>query len=200
MPSVAGEKYYLEGLMKEGGGGDSLDVGWAGPGIGDVPAALQASTAPRSPHPGAHTSWLGSPKPADGATDVMGPTFEWTAGINAVQHSIYFGTSPDLILAADLKNTWGGLPCTTTWARSSPAPPTTGESMRPTPRASFRGRRLELYRDPPEAHTPIPADARTGRDAGMKWAAGQTARGHDGVLQRTRLRSRPGPPRSAATM
>ena len=37
---VAGQKYYLEGLMKEGGGGDSLDVGWAGPGIGDAPVVL----------------------------------------------------------------------------------------------------------------------------------------------------------------
>jgi autotransporter-associated beta strand protein len=30
---VAGQRYYLEALQKEGGGGDHVEVGWAGPGI-----------------------------------------------------------------------------------------------------------------------------------------------------------------------
>ena len=30
---IAGQKYYIEALMKEGGGGDNLAVGWSGPGI-----------------------------------------------------------------------------------------------------------------------------------------------------------------------
>ena len=30
----AGKKYYIEALMKEGGGGDSLTAGWGGPVIG----------------------------------------------------------------------------------------------------------------------------------------------------------------------
>ena len=32
---VAGQKYYIEGLMKEAGGGDNIAAAWAGPEIGD---------------------------------------------------------------------------------------------------------------------------------------------------------------------
>lgn len=33
---VAGQRYYLDALHKEGGGGDHVEVGWAGPGIVDA--------------------------------------------------------------------------------------------------------------------------------------------------------------------
>lgn len=33
IPLVAGQKYYLEVLQSEGGGGDNLAVGWSGPGL-----------------------------------------------------------------------------------------------------------------------------------------------------------------------
>ena len=33
---TAGEKYYFEAIMKEGGGGDNLAVGWTGPGISTI--------------------------------------------------------------------------------------------------------------------------------------------------------------------
>ena len=35
VPLVAGQRYYLEALQKEGGGGDHVEVAWAGPGIVD---------------------------------------------------------------------------------------------------------------------------------------------------------------------
>ncbi len=34
IPLTAGQKYYIEALQKEGGGGDNLAVAWQGPGIG----------------------------------------------------------------------------------------------------------------------------------------------------------------------
>ncbi|MEK7994435.1 MAG: PA14 domain-containing protein, partial [Planctomycetota bacterium] len=37
---VAGKKYYIEALMKEGGGGDSLTVAWGGPTIGAGPVVI----------------------------------------------------------------------------------------------------------------------------------------------------------------
>lgn len=33
IPLVAGQKYYIEALQSEGGGGDNLAVGWSGPGL-----------------------------------------------------------------------------------------------------------------------------------------------------------------------
>ena len=38
----AGQKYYIEALMKEGGGGDSVSVAWGGPTIGDGPVLIAA--------------------------------------------------------------------------------------------------------------------------------------------------------------
>ncbi|MCU0780999.1 MAG: cadherin domain-containing protein, partial [Akkermansiaceae bacterium] len=39
---TAGQKYYIEALQKEGGGGDHLQVAWTGPGI-DTPTIIPAS-------------------------------------------------------------------------------------------------------------------------------------------------------------
>jgi len=92
---VAGQKYYLEGLMKEGGGGDSLDVGWAGPGIGDATVVIagQYCTAfIRSPEPLLKAK---NPDAANGAVDVVNPLFQWTPGITALMHDVYFGTNPE---------------------------------------------------------------------------------------------------------
>jgi len=49
IPLVAGQKYYIEALQKEDGGGDNLAVGWAKPG--------QATTSPSQVIPG----WVLSP-------------------------------------------------------------------------------------------------------------------------------------------
>ncbi|HSU57268.1 MAG TPA: aryl-sulfate sulfotransferase [Candidatus Dormibacteraeota bacterium] len=51
---VAGQKYYIEALQKEGGGGDSVAVGWAKPG--------QATATPNEVVPGSVVStWPGGP-------------------------------------------------------------------------------------------------------------------------------------------
>ncbi len=36
-----------------------------------------------------------SPDPANGAVDVTSPLFQWTAGVGAVTHEVYFGTNPN---------------------------------------------------------------------------------------------------------
>jgi len=173
---VAGQKYYLEGLMKEGGGGDSLDVGWAGPGIGDAATVIAGQYCVAFLRDPETLLMASNPKPADGAIDVLGPTFEWTAGITAVQHSIYFGTTPELT-AADLKNTW------------AVAMYYCMETL--TPGAVYYWRIDEIDADgvvytgktwsitvtPLEAHSPVPADAAEGMgiDTTVSWTVGQTA-------------------------
>jgi hypothetical protein len=37
----AGQRYYVEALMKEAGGGDTLTVGWGGPSIGEGPVIIE---------------------------------------------------------------------------------------------------------------------------------------------------------------
>ena len=54
---TAGQKYYVEALQKEGGGGDNLAVGWAKPG--------QATALPSEVIPGTFLSpWTGGPSAA----------------------------------------------------------------------------------------------------------------------------------------
>ena len=88
----AGKKYYIEGLMKEGGGGDSLTGGWGGPVIGNGPEIID----------GAYLSpWLGwstahFPNPASGAL-VMDTwtSLSWAPGETAVSHDVYFSDNFD---------------------------------------------------------------------------------------------------------
>ncbi len=37
-----------------------------------------------------------NPEPVDGARNILTPVFEWTSGITAAYHDIYFGTNPEL--------------------------------------------------------------------------------------------------------
>jgi len=83
-----GKKYYIEGLMKEGGGGDTLTAGWGGPVIGEGPVIID----------GAYLSpWLGwstahNPNPSNGAeVQDTWASISWDAGDTAVSHDVYFG-------------------------------------------------------------------------------------------------------------
>ncbi|MBW7990685.1 MAG: hypothetical protein FVQ84_11810 [Planctomycetes bacterium] len=87
-----GKKYYIEGLMKEGGGGDTLTAGWGGPGIGEGPVIID----------GAYLSpWLGwltahNPNPGNGAeVQDTWSSISWDAGNTAVSHDVYFGDNSD---------------------------------------------------------------------------------------------------------
>ncbi len=88
----AGKKYYIEGLMKEGGGGDTLTAGWGGPVIGEGPVVID----------GAYLSpWLGwstahNPNPSNGAEiQDTWSSISWAPGKTAVSHDVYFGDNFD---------------------------------------------------------------------------------------------------------
>ncbi len=92
---VGGQKYYIEAIYKEGGGGDNLAVAWEGP---DSPTRSVIEGRFLSPviRPAAR-----QPNPADGAIDVDTTALEWVAGDTAVSHKVYLSTDAT-IDAADL--------------------------------------------------------------------------------------------------
>ena len=88
----AGKKYYIEALMKEGGGGDSLSAGWGGPVIGEGPVVID----------GAYLSpWLGwltahNPNPSNGVeVQDTWSSISWAPGNTAVSQDVYFGDNFD---------------------------------------------------------------------------------------------------------
>ncbi|NLH40720.1 MAG: hypothetical protein GX448_02680 [Planctomycetes bacterium] len=177
---VAGQKYYLEALMKEGGGGDSLDVGWAGPGIGDaatVIAGKYCTAFIRSPEP---LLMAGNPKPADKAVDVIPSVFEWTAGLTAVAHEIYIGATPELT-AADQKPALPGV-AMFYWFETPEPGKTYYWRVDEIDAAGVKypGSVWSFTVMPMTAHAPVPADG--AKDIAVKptltWTAGQTGMGH----------------------
>jgi regulation of enolase protein 1 (concanavalin A-like superfamily) len=97
---VGGQKYYIEALMKEGGGGDSCAAGWTGPEIGEEITVIDGAYLSPAPFSSGLMK-ARNPVPADGAVDVDAGTLEWTAGATAVSHVVYF-SDDDVIDAADL--------------------------------------------------------------------------------------------------
>lgn len=93
----AGQKYYLEALQKEGGGGDNVAVAWQPPGgARDVIAGEFVHTYALPPVKAA------TPFPADGAVDtVQSPILSWFAGEKAQQHQVYLGQNADAVANAD---------------------------------------------------------------------------------------------------
>jgi len=93
----AGQKYYIEALGKEGGGGDSTSVAWQRPGSAREVLSAQYVTPFVLPPLRAY-----GPKPDDGAVEVLqSPTLTWGAGDKAEQHEVYFGEDPNAVAAAD---------------------------------------------------------------------------------------------------
>ncbi|MHC4207623.1 MAG: PA14 domain-containing protein, partial [Planctomycetota bacterium] len=87
---VAGQKYYIEALMKEAGGGDSLTVAWEGPVIGNGPVIIEGRYL--SPVIRPVDMLPKNPIPADGAVVwETWTTIEWSAGVSAVTHDVFFG-------------------------------------------------------------------------------------------------------------
>jgi len=85
---VGGQKYYVSGIYKEGGGGDNLAVAWEGP---DSPTRAVIDGYYLSPFV---NLWAWAPSPADGAEDVLiGTTLSWMPAVTAATHDVYFGTS-----------------------------------------------------------------------------------------------------------
>ena len=88
----AGKKYYIEALMKEGGGGDTLTVGWGGPTIGAGPVIIDGQYL---------SPWLGwlvahDPAPANGGAVLdTWTSIVWAPGNKAVSHDVYLSKSFD---------------------------------------------------------------------------------------------------------
>ncbi|MCP4255908.1 MAG: hypothetical protein GY774_00100 [Planctomycetes bacterium] len=88
----AGQRYYVEALMKEAGGGDTLTVGWGGPGIGEGPVIIEGKYLEPFITPFADVMRSArEPDPADGSFhhDTWA-TVTWTAGYMAASHDVYF--------------------------------------------------------------------------------------------------------------
>ncbi|MHC4536672.1 MAG: PA14 domain-containing protein, partial [Planctomycetota bacterium] len=88
----AGQKYYIEALMKEGSGGDNLAVGWGGPSIGAGPVVIDGKYL--SPVITSYAKVMQTarePNPADGSihSDTWA-SITWTAGFTAASHDVYF--------------------------------------------------------------------------------------------------------------
>jgi hypothetical protein len=95
---VAGQKYYIEVLGKEGTGGDNTTVAWQGGPVAaqTVISAEYVDTFALPPL----TAF--SPSPANGAVDtIQSLTLTWAAGENATQHDVYFGDDEAAVAAAD---------------------------------------------------------------------------------------------------
>ena len=173
---TAGQKYYVEMLMKEGGGGDSVTAAWAGPTIGADPCVIAAEFLTEF----VTSSPAFCPNPANGATEWVSPLLQWKGAANAQMHNIFFGTTPDLTAA----NMAGMMP--------GPAPlfPITTAL---TPGATYYWRVDEVAATgtstgnvwsftvmPVKAHFPNPSDGVQFRKTNLtvSWTAGQNAVSH----------------------
>ncbi|MHC4331506.1 MAG: PA14 domain-containing protein, partial [Planctomycetota bacterium] len=92
---VAGEKYYIMAIWKEGSGGDHCHVAWEGPGIPTRTTIPGSNLSPFEP-----LNAIGA-KPANRATGVtQTPTLRWKAGLQAESHEVYFGTDEAVVANA----------------------------------------------------------------------------------------------------
>ena len=88
----AGQRYYIEALMKEGTGGDNLAVGWGGPSVGAGPVVIDGKyLSPVLTSFAEVMQAAREPYPADGSVHPdTWVTVTWTAGFTAATHDVYF--------------------------------------------------------------------------------------------------------------
>ena len=92
IPLVAGNKYYIMALWKEGSGGDQCQVAWKGPGVPTLTIIPGSNLSPYEP-----LNAYGS-KPTNSAVGVtQTPVLEWKAGLQAASHEVYFGTDQEAV-------------------------------------------------------------------------------------------------------
>jgi len=94
---LAGEKYYMEALMKEGRGGDNLAVAWLPPGgTREIISAEYVELFPGS------LLSANMPNPANGQTDVdQELNLEWNASDNVLRHRVFFGHDFTEVMTAE---------------------------------------------------------------------------------------------------
>ena len=93
----AGNRYYIEALMKENTIGDSIMVSWQRPGRNmEVISADYIGATPYL----AEKAYASTP--ADGASDISQTAdLTWSPGVYAASHQLYFGTDADAVKNAD---------------------------------------------------------------------------------------------------
>ena len=179
IPLKAGKKYFIQGLQKEGTGGDNFSVGWAGPVIGTATAVISGQYCTAFIRDGDSLLKASKPDPSNGKTEVTNPLFQWTPGLAAVLHEVYVGKTATLT-AADFMGPWptnmyfhipGLTPGATYYWRVDEVA-ATGEK--------FAGDVWSFTVQPLEAHLPTPGDGSLWRalDTQLKWTAGQGAVKH----------------------
>ncbi|MHC4326792.1 MAG: LamG-like jellyroll fold domain-containing protein [Planctomycetota bacterium] len=174
---VGGQKYYIEGIVKEAGGGDSLTAGWTGPGIGTELTIIDgAFLSPADPAPGLFKAK--AVVPADGAVDADVTALEWAAGFGAVSHKVYLSTDEtiddaDLLGETDLTLQVAVLDTGVAYYWRVDEVDADGNVV--------EGDVWSFTTIPLEAHFPSPDDGATWQplDAQLSWTAGKVVIMHD---------------------
>jgi hypothetical protein len=94
---VAGERYYIEAVMKENTIGDSINVAWRGPGIPSI-AVISSDYVGATSYVAEKAYNPFPPDRAQGAKHTT--TLTWSPGVFAASHDVYFGTDADAVAAA----------------------------------------------------------------------------------------------------
>ena len=93
----AGNRYYIEALMKENTIGDSIMVSWQRP--GHTMEVISADYIGATPYL-AEKAYASTP--ADGASDIsQTAALTWSPGVYAASHQLYFGADADAVKNAD---------------------------------------------------------------------------------------------------
>ena len=176
----AGQKYYVEVLLKEGGGGDSVSAAWAGPTIGADPCVIAGAYLTAVELTSAGTNPALAPNPANGAVDWVTPLLQWKSGKNVTMHNIFLGTTPELTVPAGMMPGAAALfPVTT------PLVPGAKYYWRVDEMCAdgntYKGMVWSFTVMPVKAHFQSPADGAVYAplSVGFSWTGGQNAVKHD---------------------